>query len=151
MWISNAATAAMMVPIATAVISQLQASELQLQTQSTTPHVSSSVRSNGQMPLTDINSNNRNSNASSKELMVEMNKSASADVENTDSRFTGKWEQMGKGLLMAVAYSASIGGIATVTGAAPNLIFIENLERYKNELFLHMSMWSRWSCVPLTW
>ncbi|MCM4158400.1 SLC13/DASS family transporter [Antarcticibacterium flavum] len=66
MWISNTATSVMMLPIGTAIISQL--------------------------------------------------KDNPATVENENSLF-------GKALMLAIAYSASIGGIGTLIGTPPNLVF----------------------------
>ena len=66
MWISNTATTVMMLPIGTAIISQLQ--------------------------------NNPNT------------------VQNENKIF-------GKALMLAIAYSASIGGMATLIGTPPNLVF----------------------------
>lgn len=66
MWISNTATSVMMLPIGTAIISQL--------------------------------------------------KDNPATVENENSIF-------GKALMLAIAYSASIGGIGTLIGTPPNLVF----------------------------
>lgn len=66
MWISNTATAVMMLPIGTAIISQLQ------------------------------------------------NNPVTAENENI---------LFGKALMLAIAYSASIGGIATLIGTPPNLVF----------------------------
>ncbi len=79
MWISNTATAMMMVPIALAIVKQL----------------SDSCRS-GEM--------------------------AELDPKQDDSRF-------GTALMLGIAYSASIGGAATIIGTPPNVIlagFIEN-------------------------
>lgn len=66
MWISNTATAVMMLPIGTAIISQLK------------------------------------------------------DNPNTDE---DENKIFGKALMLAIAYSASIGGIATLIGTPPNLVF----------------------------
>jgi len=72
MWISNTATAVMMLPIGIAIITQLK--------------------------------DNPNT------------------VENENSKF-------GKALMLAIAYSASIGGIGTLIGTPPNLIFAGIVEQ----------------------
>lgn len=72
MWISNTATAVMMLPIGAAIISQMQDNP--------------------------------------------------ATVKNENALF-------GKSLMLAIAYSASIGGIATLIGTPPNLVFAGIVER----------------------
>lgn len=73
MWVSNTATAMMMVPIGLAVIAQ----------------------------VTGI---------SSKQLL--------------DGSVGVKEQNFGKGLMLAIAYSASIGGVATIIGTPPNTIMV---------------------------
>lgn len=78
MWISNTATAVMMMPIGMAIISQLR------------------------------------------------------DNPNTKENET---EVFGKSLMLAIAYSASIGGLATLIGTPPNLVFAGVIEKlYKVEV-----------------
>ena len=75
MWISNTATAVMMLPIALSIVSQLKNN-----------------------PATDINENKR----------------------------------FGKALMLGIAYSASIGGIATLIGTPPNLVLAGILQQTYN-------------------
>ena len=139
MWISNSATAAMMVTICLAVISQLEESEKQVDpdSNSSTDANPGKIRTDDgyklEMSGSDVELTTRNgvedpgydtmtTTGSSETLARDSNDSVREEPE-------GKWVQRGKGLLMCVAYSASIGGIATITGTAPNLIFSEYLER----------------------
>ena len=147
MWISNSATAAMMVTICLAVISQLEESEKQVD-----PDSNSSADANPgkihtdddyklEMSGSDIELTTRNgvenpgydtmTTTGSSETLARDSNDGPSEYNNDSVREEreGKWVQRGKGLLMCVAYSASIGGIATITGTAPNLIFSENLER----------------------
>ena len=71
MWISNTATSVMMLPIAIAIIKQLEDN-----------------------PSTEINEN----------------------------------KQFGKALMLSIAYSASIGGVATIIGTPPNLVLAGVIE-----------------------
>lgn len=75
MWISNTATAVMMLPIALSIVSQLKNN-----------------------PATDVNENKR----------------------------------FGKALMLGIAYSASIGGIATLIGTPPNLVLAGILQQTYN-------------------
>ena len=47
----------------------------------------------------------------------------------------GRFKGFGKGLILAIAYSASIGGMATIVGTPTNLILVENVqELYQQEM-----------------
>ncbi|WP_300435030.1 SLC13 family permease [Christiangramia sp.] len=88
MWISNTATSVMMLPIGTAIISQLK--------------------------------NNPNTKQNENEVF-------------------------GKALMLAIAYSASIGGIATLIGTPPNLVFAGIVE----ELYGFEISFSQWFMLGL--
>ncbi|XP_030909547.2 solute carrier family 13 member 2 isoform X4 [Melopsittacus undulatus] len=125
MWISNTATTAMMVPIAQAVLEQLHKSEegsnspgqtsekinkaFELQEESTKPNSSKEIEGKG----------------NSYTLTVE------EDRKRNESLLEEKHKKFSKGLSLSICYSASIGGIATLTGTTPNLI----LQGQVNELF----------------
>ena len=143
MWISNSATAAMMVTIALAVISQLEESEKQLYKNSRRKDTGSLKLNDGDLSLVEtprqgVANESYEADASTEfqtedELRKGNEGGLSVDSDTEDDEelegFKGKWVEMGKGILMCTAYSASIGGIATITGTFSNLIFQENLAR----------------------
>lgn len=115
MWISNTATTAMMVPIAHAVLEQLHGTQQDIEEgnenpafelQETSPQKEVTKLDNG--PVTPASSE-RKEQKSQEQL-----------------RFS-------QGMSLCVCYSASIGGIATLTGTTPNLV----LQGQVNSLFPH--------------
>ncbi|NXA03747.1 S13A2 protein, partial [Sapayoa aenigma] len=127
MWISNTATTAMMVPIAQAVLDQLHNSELEsgtteqvseninkafeLQEKSTTPVDSKEIKEEGDFCISFVPWDLDNSHV----LTVEEDSKRKEDLEKNHKKFS-------KGMSLAICYSASIGGIATLTGTTPNLV-----------------------------
>nr|XP_012805613.2 solute carrier family 13 member 2 [Jaculus jaculus] len=104
MWISNTATTAMMVPIAHAVLEQLHGTEKDVEEGTDNPSFELQETSS-QKEVAKLD-NGQVAPASS-ELLAQRNKE--------QLRFR-------QGMSLCVCYSASIGGIATLTGTTPNLV-----------------------------
>lgn len=45
-------------------------------------------------------------------------------------RFTKRDLQLAKGLMLSICYAANIGGAATITGTASNLVLMGQLDKY---------------------
>ncbi|XP_054022433.1 solute carrier family 13 member 2 isoform X2 [Dryobates pubescens] len=106
MWISNTATTAMMVPIAQAVLDQMHKSEMEC-------------------VVTGQGHENVNK---AFELQETPSKPDGVKEENEKEK---EHKKFSKGMSLCICYSASIGGIATLTGTTPNLV----LQGQINQLF----------------
>ncbi|XP_028615239.1 solute carrier family 13 member 2 isoform X2 [Grammomys surdaster] len=106
MWISNTATTAMMVPIGHAVLEQLQGSQKDVEEGNDNPTFElQEACSEKEVPKLD--------NGQAVSVSSEPKTQKTQEQEHHHFR---------QGLSLCICYSASIGGIATVTGTTPNLV-----------------------------
>ncbi|NXJ21678.1 S13A2 protein, partial [Dicrurus megarhynchus] len=134
MWISNTATTAMMVPIAQAVMEQLQKSEAE---SSTTDQVSE--HTNKAFELQEKSPDSLKEPEEKGDSCIsfvpwDLGDSHVLTVEEERRRnelVEKKHLNLSKGMSLCICYSSSIGGIATLTGTTPNLV----LQGQVNDLF----------------
>ncbi|XP_047601622.1 Na(+)/dicarboxylate cotransporter 3 isoform X1 [Lutra lutra] len=126
MWLSNTASTAMMLPIASAILKSLfsqNEAEKDLNWQS--DENAAAVRKNGLHPVpTEMQflASPEDKDCPEAEAPLDL----LADCEKEEEYRRNIW----KGFLISIPYSASIGGTATLTGTAPNLILLGQLKSF---------------------
>lgn len=142
MWISNTATTAMMVPITEAIVAELFPKEKEVPDADGISIISTADEKQ-QIEDTDSQSSY-----------------TSTEVEPTDGKV--ELSEMGKKLrlamLLSVAYSANIGGTGVVTGTAPNMVLMSQLQTtFGDSQPLTFASWMGFNipgmvlCVFLAW
>ncbi|KAF4023721.1 hypothetical protein G4228_015584 [Cervus hanglu yarkandensis] len=127
MWLSNTASTAMMLPIANAILKSLfghRESRKDLSWES--EETAAAVRKNGlHTAPTEMQFI---AGAEDKDCPEEAE--APMDLQPTSKKEEEYRRNIWKGFLISIPYSASIGGTATLTGTAPNLILLGQLKSF---------------------
>ncbi|XP_030621202.1 solute carrier family 13 member 1 [Chanos chanos] len=130
MWLSNTSTVAMVMPIVEAVIQQIVSAEGEAEASQQQSNTNNAGNTNPSFQLDEVETQYDKV----KEII-----SAEIDLKNvpssrSDKRYrTQKDHMMCKGLSLCIAYSSSFGGLSTLTGTAPNLIFSEYIRQFYPE------------------
>ncbi|XP_069594907.1 solute carrier family 13 member 1-like [Ranitomeya imitator] len=153
MWLSNTSTAAMVMPIVDAVLCQLNsAAPEEKALTNTSPSPPPNNEDSTKIDLASFpESNNILDNGISN---TEENEEEPAfdsrrySKQTKSGRFyrTKRDHMMCKAFSLGIAYSSTIGGMATLTGTSTNLIFIEQFEtRYPGCQFVNFGSWIAFS------
>ncbi|KAI6053099.1 Na(+)/dicarboxylate cotransporter 3 isoform X2 [Marmota monax] len=126
MWLSNTASTAMMLPIANAILKSLFGQkEAQKELSWEGDENTAAVRRSG-LPTVPTEMRFLASTEEGHPDEVEAPLDLPADSKKEEEHRRNIW----KGFLISIPYSASIGGTATLTGTAPNLILLGQLKSF---------------------
>ncbi|XP_018423270.1 PREDICTED: solute carrier family 13 member 1-like [Nanorana parkeri] len=153
MWLSNTSTAAMVMPIVDAVLYQLNsASPEERALTNAKPNSAPNNEDTTKIDLASFPESNNildNGTASTEENEEEPTfDSRRYSKQAKSGRFyrTKRDHMMCKAFSLGIAYSSTIGGMATLTGTSTNLIFIEQFEtRYPGCQFVNFGSWIAFS------
>ncbi|XP_075703077.1 Na(+)/dicarboxylate cotransporter 3 [Rhinoderma darwinii] len=127
MWLSNTASTAMMLPIANAVLKSLFGEKFCKEKNiKSNDNIPATSQENGLHPVpTELQLLTSNEDKEAPEK-VEISIENHSDMEKEHEYQNRVW----KAFLISIPYSASIGGTATLTGTAPNLILLGQIKSF---------------------
>ncbi|XP_058893781.1 Na(+)/dicarboxylate cotransporter 3 isoform X2 [Kogia breviceps] len=126
MWLSNTASTAMMLPIASAILKSLFGQEVRKDLSWESEEKAAAVRKNGLHSVpTEMQFI-----AGTEDKDCPEEAEAPTDLQANSKKEEDYRRDIWKGFLISIPYSASIGGTATLTGTAPNLILLGQLKSF---------------------
>ncbi|KAJ7309057.1 hypothetical protein JRQ81_008349 [Phrynocephalus forsythii] len=146
MWVSNTATTAMMVPIAQAVLDELHRSEVERLRAAAVAVANGNLNPGFEL---QENGGTQEAPAPGNGHMVTLEKVAQTEEEQ---RLEEKHLSFSKGMSLAICYSASIGGIATITGTSTNLVLKGQMEELfpNNTNVINFASWFGFAFPTMT-
>ncbi|OXB73394.1 UNVERIFIED_CONTAM: hypothetical protein H355_017048 [Colinus virginianus] len=149
MWISNTATTAMMVPIAQAVLDQLHKSEMESEAANQVLENDNKAFELQEEPVKSNSFKETGEKASvtpsflSWDLGNNHVLAVEEDKESNENLLDEKHKKLCKGMSLSICYSASIGGIATLTGTTPNLVLKGQVDEIfpNNDNVINFASW----------
>ncbi|XP_022086475.1 solute carrier family 13 member 5-like [Acanthaster planci] len=154
MWIINTATTAMMLPIAQAVLQQLKKDNVKQKDENANQGRSDSHTRSGR-----AHKEKEGEEAiAMEEVRVRTDVQPQDTGTNIDDEQESRYNFICKGILLCVPYAASIGGTATLTGTAPNLVLAGQVSSlFGSEAEVNFGEWMMYAapgmllCLLLTW
>ncbi|MBN3306170.1 S13A3 protein, partial [Amia calva] len=141
MWLSNTATTAMMLPIANAILESLFGD---LETLKRNCRLADDSEGISQMKLHTMGSEKQILTKDDREDMLEKCDMRTPLEIRKESEYQ---KRVWKGFLICIPYAASIGGTATLTGTAPNLILVGQLKSFFPECdLINFGSWFVFAC-----
>uniref|UniRef100_T1J6D4 Citrate transporter-like domain-containing protein n=1 Tax=Strigamia maritima TaxID=126957 RepID=T1J6D4_STRMM len=141
MWINNTATTAMMVPIVEAVLTELFSKEKE---ESDNGEVNMALLNSDVTDLADAD------NVVVNGLEDDLEARVISPEPELETNLSKEKVRLRKGILLAVAYAANLGGTGTLTGTNPNLVLKENLDiLYGGKSGLNYATWLLFSCPAM--
>ncbi len=139
MWISNTATTSMMVPVVISLATELirtDRSQRRMNAYTVAPVPD-------QLPMTIIGADSNPDN----EPEPSRNQRSPDEVVVSRKTLSKQELNMCKAMMLAVCYSATLGGTATLTGTPPNVIMTGLLtKRYGSEHPINYASWMGYNC-----
>ncbi|KAK2174478.1 hypothetical protein NP493_799g04008 [Ridgeia piscesae] len=159
MWISNTATAAMMLPICQVVLDQFEQGRAEARkARNDSPRCKKALYTNGVNEVITMTETTNGKSLAEPETETE---SFITIEEPDDAADDARHASFSKALCLCIAYAANIGGTASLTGTGPNLVLTGIVhDMYKDEGMESPITYTSWMafgvpgaviCVLLAW